>query len=622
MLLKRLGLAFSICFIVLSSQQSSVQATTSPTASLHLGDDINLDGTQFVKVGDNLLMMAGTYTCPAGKNLAGSWVKCITCPAGSSWNTATKTCECLAGTYDLDTNSCLQCPVGQTYSSTLKACFEPVNCDNPTAYFDTWQGCASLAEFETACLVDSRNSRAYRVRAFADGQCWMVDSLRFGGHSLQQDGCAANNGEGNFTDSWCGGSEVSGCTTGGARNATKAQEQFSPGFYGHCRQNNVDGNYLYDWVAVMQNTLAYNGSYYNEYSHPWNGICPPNWHVPSSSVGGEYATLINNYGSVATNFWLDANKFNGALVGGARSYQGDGELIEIGDSSFYWTSAYHNTLHTRYLRLSSTGVFPYTNAKDNGYSLRCVQDLPAYDTTNCANPVGYMTTWDGCAALAEHETVCLSDPRDYRTYRVRKLADGNCWMVDSLKFGGNYGDTDGCSANSGAGNFSNGGSQNAIMAQETFATGYYGHCRAITAADSADGNAYNNYLYDWVAALQSTLAYYGSSTTFTPPQQGICPTGWHLPSGNTSGEYGTLVSAYNNSSTDILDASKGNFALSGDAYYSSGSLIHQGIYGLYWSSTAYDSNGAYNLWVTSGGVGVGNGGDYKADGFAVRCIKN
>ncbi len=236
------------------------------------------------------------------------------------------------------------------------------------------------------------------------------------------------------------------------------------------------------------------------------------------------------------------------------------------------------------------------------------------DTTNCT-PVGYMDTWDGCSSLAEHETVCLADPRDYRTYRVRKLADGKCWMIDSLKFGGNYGDTDGCSANSGVGNYGSGGSQNATMAQETFATGYYGHCRAIN-------STYNNYLYDWVAALQSTLAYYGSSTTFTPPQQGICPTGWHLPSGNTSGEYGTLVSAYNNSSTDILDASKGNFALSGDAYYSSGSLIHQGIYGLYWSSTAYDSNGAYNLWVTSGGVGVGNGGDYKADGFAVRCIKN
>ena len=242
--------------------------------------------------------------------------------------------------------------------------------------------------------------------------------------------------------------------------------------------------------------------------------------------------------------------------------------------------------------------------------------LPAdADTTNCA-PTGFMDTWIGCSSLATHDTVCLADPRDYRTYRVRKLADGQCWMVDSLKFGGNYGDTDGCAANSGVGNFGNGGSQDATMAQETFATGYYGHCRAIN-------STYNNYLYDWVAAMQSTLAYRGSSTSFSGTQQGICPTGWHIPTGDTSGEFGNLYSnAYNSDGSAFLDATKGNFTLSGSAYGDDGSLLVQGNGGHYWSSSASYNYYAFNLDVDDDGDVIPYRISGKDFGLAVRCVKD
>ncbi|MBQ6435990.1 hypothetical protein IJJ27_00300 [bacterium] len=239
-----------------------------------------------------------------------------------------------------------------------------------------------------------------------------------------------------------------------------------------------------------------------------------------------------------------------------------------------------------------------------------------YDASNCSNPVAWMDQWTGCSSLATHDTVCLADPRDHRTYRVRKLADGKCWQVDSLRFGGDYGEIDGCSANSGTGNFSNGGSRSLAQAQETFSTTYYGHCRAIN-------STYNNYLYDWVAAMQSTLAYYGSSTTFSGTQQGICPTGWHIPTGSSSGEFGNLYSnAYNYDGSAFLDSTKGNFALSGGAGGYNGSLYGQGNGGSYWSSSAYDSNFAYYLDVFS------NGNVYPDDywdkyyGLAVRCVQD
>lgn len=45
---------------------------------------------------------------------------------------------------------------------------------------------------------------------------------------------------------------------------------------------------------------------------------------------------------------------------------------------------------------------------------------------------GEMQNWSGCSTLDEHQTVALTDNRDGKTYAVRKLKDGNCWMVNNL----------------------------------------------------------------------------------------------------------------------------------------------------------------------------------------------
>ena len=263
-----------------------------------------------------------------------------------------------------------------------------------------------------------------------------------------------------------------------------------------------------------------------------------------------------------------------------------------------------------------------------------------YDAANCSDPVAWMDQWTGCSSLATvianesvtdeqlaAKTVCLLDPRDHRSYRVRRFDDDGtagessgdqCWMIDSLRFGGDYGEIDGCSANSGAGNYSSGGANSLAKAQETFSTNYYGHCRAIN-------STYNNYLYDWVAAMQSTLAYYGSSTTYTPSQQGLCPTGWHLPTGGSGSEYSALTSRYGTNSTAVSNfwtaSSKWNGQFSGNAYSSSGALSNQGTNGNYWSSTAYSTTDGYRLGFTTSTVIPAYYGS-KHHGFAVRCIRD
>ncbi|MBQ6436746.1 hypothetical protein IJJ27_04315 [bacterium] len=269
-----------------------------------------------------------------------------------------------------------------------------------------------------------------------------------------------------------------------------------------------------------------------------------------------------------------------------------------------------------------------------------------YDPMNCTSPIAFMDSWTGCSSLGTHATVCLLDPRDHRSYRVRKLADGLCWMIDSLKFGGNYGTLDGCSANDYEGNFNNGGSSDVTKAQETFVTGYYGHCRAIpgTYTDNYhnDTRSYNNYLYDWVAAMQSTLAYNGSTTSYTAPHQGICPSGWHIPTDYTGsgskGEFGLLYLAYNCTLGNYVceaffDTSKANFTLSGyanNAYGGNGNLEDQGVGANYWSSIV-DNGTLYNNYAYCLYVGHGTALSYyvhldhdlgKDRGGAVRCIKD
>ncbi|MDE7355736.1 MAG: fibrobacter succinogenes major paralogous domain-containing protein [Rikenellaceae bacterium] len=52
---------------------------------------------------------------------------------------------------------------------------------------------------------------------------------------------------------------------------------------------------------------------------------------------------------------------------------------------------------------------------------------------------------------------------------------------------------------------------------------------------------------------------------------------------------------------------------------SSGTLYYAGVYGHYWSSVAYSSNGAYHLGFNSGLLRVGS--NNKQGGFSVRCVR-
>ena len=328
---------------------------------------------------------------------------CVACPTGSfspSGSTSVDSCVCPIGyTTDSGTNTCV---VDTTnYSTTLDAYYDDTNCSNPVAWMDSWGGCVVLDEFDSVCLLDRRDHRTYRVRKFTNDQCWMIDSLRLGGNYGQPDGCNLYSGEGNFTYAWCGGSSVTGCTRGGAANASKAQETFSTGYYGHCRAVNSSlNNYLYDWVGAMQSTLAYYGSA-TTFTGAQQGICPSGWHLPIGGSSGNFFTLDDYYNNDAIiiddlecplgldddtceesatpqnnyieYFWTDSNYWNGTLSGMAN--QSSGSVSEVSSAGNYWTGTSYGTSNAYYASIIVGHTYPslgYT--KHAGLAVRCIQD--------------------------------------------------------------------------------------------------------------------------------------------------------------------------------------------------------------------------------------------------------
>jgi uncharacterized protein (TIGR02145 family) len=212
----------------------------------------------------------------------------------------------------------------------------------------------------------------------------------------------------------------------------------------------------------------------------------------------------------------------------------------------------------------------------------------------------------------------LTDTREadnQQTYKVKKLADGHIWMVQDMKFGNQCGTTfAGATTTASTGNVSDIGT-------------YYGDC---TTAASTATPAERGYLYDWAAAINAADAYYGSSSNVgcsgtSSACQGICPDGWHIPTGASAGEFLALSTALGGCA-DLTDqcwnADSAWEGVLGGGCSSSGSLNYQGSRAYYWSSTYYSSSNAYTLYFYSSSVNPGTNNGGKNSGRAVRCLRN
>ena len=219
----------------------------------------------------------------------------------------------------------------------------------------------------------------------------------------------------------------------------------------------------------------------------------------------------------------------------------------------------------------------------------------------------------------------MSDIRDGKTYTVRKMADGNCWMASNLKF-------------ELQANKTYTGVNNTTGNTITFNTGAIcgnGNTNAacIMNGNTAYDSTYDSWYYSWYAATA------GSGTESMATSDGdatnsICPAHWRLPTNYTNKEYpsggankswGSLVNAYgislvNHDTTfeyQILETFPFNLPRAG--FFLSGAFQNTGR-GHWWSTAAYSTaTRAYNLNFNTTVVHP-QGYNGKYHGFNVRCV--
>ena len=260
-----------------------------------------------------------------------------------------------------------------------------------------------------------------------------------------------------------------------------------------------------------------------------------------------------------------------------------------------------------------------------------------------------------CGSMSVGDIISLTDERNGQTYRIKKMQDNKCWMVDNIKYKGegitisNIGDgTEGITLNDTDGRYNTVDGTGSIAASGT-GTNY----------DKADKAFYNNpmvasycygdsiqssytkcgYLYNWYAATAGTGTY-ATSTDGTNVSGSICPTGWRLPSAYSGGSTATgNGTSYTAADFAVLNASMnaGSLTTGSTSNYPTGWQYSgawsgvfsgnwnngfglQGSAGYYWSSTAFSSTDAGSLGFGSSSVGPGNNYNGKYDGFAVRCV--
>jgi uncharacterized protein (TIGR02145 family) len=340
------------------------------------------------------------------------------------------------------------------------------------------------------------------------------------------------------------------------------------------------------------------------------------------------ATIYTGQGQTVTVSWASSTNATGYILEGKC---GTGEYIELynGPNLTFDNDITGCTTSIQYrVKAYDTVVSVASRYKESDSH----DVIPLYCEIQGSS--GTMQDWDGCAALATPAALgyiqgpCLTDTRDGKVYEVRKFADGKCWMVDNLRYGGDTTTTgDGCA---GKNTFA------PLSSNMSGASWGYGECGdpAILAKNPPCNNTTDcGYFYNWQAAMQDASAYLNNNYTGpTGIVQGICPAGWHLPQGGSSSEFHALDYANggdgSNRGCDDSDALcafwrpgynwKGIYS----CYMYPGEIHGCGAYGYWWSSGQRSVGLSYSIRTSTNYHQGGTASENKNQGLTVRCIKN
>ena len=336
------------------------------------------------------------------------------------------------------------------------------------------------------------------------------------------------------------------------------------------------------------------------------------WAMKINPVSGSNPTIMNNFNNyhVVPQTYTQIAKYESATTsptstGAQAQTKYQVYISEVQPAGTYVGKVKYTMVHP------STAAAPSTKSIADATTMQEVGSCPATLTTGMVYQ--------------------LTDTRDNQTYRVAKLKDGNCWMLQNLKLGRSTSTLTLTPANSDVGSnyvlnnklpdgkfhsYTIDGVPNQNNSTEYYCTG--------------DGTAsdWESCYYNWYTATA------GTGTTYIASQgqnvnNSICPAGWTLP---TQPQFQQLYNQYpsaaqmevanptttkENTPTVGQVTSTPGFLLSGD--YDAGGANNLGSGGRYWSRTARNAQHAYDLAMNTSSVNLASVRS-KYDGFTVRCL--
>lgn len=472
--------------------------------------------------------------------------------------------------------------------------------------------CADLSSGNTTTLIDKRDGNTYGVyRIPADaiaenvaGKCIMTENLKLGRDPTT----------GEISDI-----TVNSATSNYDSNASSSEfESFA-----------LSGNYTITYTTTASdysdNTYSsrlftYDTSNKRYGYYTWGAAlvaCPKGWRLPMREEYGTTSSMSGVAHTAGIGMIVGNSATGGkAITSSPWSFVVGGRILSDGwhykgTIGYYYTSTQASQEETYVFAFwPSSYVRVVNTTKQQGASVRCISitetessgTMQEFQDSDLSNEIG--------------STAYLTDIRDGRVYRVRRLADGKVWMTQNLALGSGsavtltpkYSDvsSDISLLASDSSNFSSSSSSK-------FAT-YY----ATKGTVNTDGITLpeDTTFYNSAAALGST-----SSTT----AQSVCPKGWHLPNGGSdtaTNEAYSLVRAYGGSTSfeqTNTEVAARLVASDGPAFTTSGGIEGGSLYG---TAAGYRTTQISYYFLINPGTGLISSHRLTSShqGRAVRCI--
>ena len=455
--------------------------------------------------------------------------------------------------------------------------------------------------------VDTRDNHLYAIKRLDDGNCWMVENLDLGRTTLTTDLTSSNT---NLSTTITASTFNTWKTTAGT--GADSDGEFI-NVTGTDSTSNTPYGTLYNYYVASAGTIS--GS--TNSSKARYDICPAGWRLPTGGTGGEFDGLYAEYNSNA--LMRAPYTESGAAFALAGWFNDSGADLQE-ENGFYWASTRVDDVQMNVLYLSASSVGTESNSyRNSGRSIRCVLKGPmTIDDLTYLQDFANLSDDDLASvtnSMANNTTYNLIDNRDNKTYKVAKLKDGRVWMAENLDLGRTTLTTDLTSSNTNLSTTVTASTFNGWKKTSGTATYTAGEFINVTGTDSTSGTPYGT-LYNFYAASAGTIS--GSSNSSNATYD-ICPAGWRLPTGGSSGEFQALYTEYNTNALMRAPIANGGAAFALAGYFRSNTPTGQGSIGYYWSSARYNNAGMHTLNLDTSSVDPAYSSG-NLNGLAIRCI--